>query len=318
VERSCKEDTGEEMPEPTLVVMAAGVGSRYGGLKQVDPVGPSGEIILDYSVYDALRVGFGKVVFVIKKDIEERFRERVGGTIERQCETAYVYQALEYLPEGFEVPSNRKKPWGTGHATLSCESEVHVPFAVINADDFYGRSAFKILHDYLKSAQDRDGVYDYCMVGYVLENTLTEHGHVARGVCTVDRDGYLVEIHERTHIERFGEAIRYTEDGENWVTISASSVVSLNTWGFTPSLFSELAARFPLFLRANSDNIETAEYFLPDVVGSLIEERKATVKVLSTDERWLGVTYREDKPRVRQAIQGLVHQGVYPENLWGA
>ena len=304
------------MPKPTLVVLAAGIGSRYGGLKQIEPLGPNGEIIIDYSIYDALNAGFGKVVFVIKQDIEEALRERVGKTIEKRCETAYVFQRIGDVPEGFEAPPDRQKPWGTAHATLSCKNVVHSPFAVINADDFYGRSSYQTLCDYLKNAQDRGGVYDYSMVGYVLENTLTEHGHVARGVCTVDQDGFLVEIHERTRIEKFGEISKYTEGGEHWVEIPKGSIVSMNMWGFTPSLFSELEARFPRFLQKNSDNIQKAEYFLPDVVDDLLKETRATVKVLSTNERWYGVTYQQDKPRVKQAIRDLIRRGVYPENLW--
>jgi bifunctional N-acetylglucosamine-1-phosphate-uridyltransferase/glucosamine-1-phosphate-acetyltransferase GlmU-like protein len=304
------------MWQPTLVVMAAGIGRRYGGLKQMDPVGPSGEIIIDYSIYDALKDGFGKVVCVITEEIEEAFRERVGKTIEKRCETAYVLQKLEDVPAGFQVPPGRQKPWGTGHATLCCQDEVHSPFAVINADDFYGRSAFQTLANYLRGAQDRGNVYDYCMVGYVLENTLTEYGHVARGVCTVNQKGYLVEIHERTHIERFGEIVKYTEDGEHWVKIPKASPVSMNLWGFTPSLFSELEARFLRFLQENSDNILEAEYFLPEVVGALIQEKKARVKVLPTDEQWFGITYQQAKSRVKQAIRDLIRRGVYPENLW--
>jgi hypothetical protein len=305
------------MSKPTLVVMAAGIGSRYGGLKQIDPVGPNGEIILDYSVYDALNVGFGKVVFVIKQDIEEAFRERVGKSIEKRCETIYVFQQVEDVPEGFEVPPDRQKPWGTGHATLSCGNVVDSPFAVINADDFYGQSSYQTLCDYLRSAQDHDGVYNYCMVGYVLKSTLTEHGHVARGVCTVDEDGFLVEIRERTRIEKFGEIVKYTEDGETWIEIPGESVVSTNMWGFAPSLFLELEARFPHFLQENRDNLQRAEYFLPDVVGDLVRENKARVRVLSTNQRWFGVTYKQDKPRAQQAIRDLIRRGVYPENLWG-
>lgn len=304
------------MPKPTLVVLAAGIGRRYGGLKQIEPLGPNGEIIIDYSIYDALNAGFGKVVFVIKQDIEEALRERVGKTIEKRCETAYVFQRIGDVPEGFEAPPDRQKPWGTAHATLSCRNVVHSPFAVINADDFYGRSSYQTLCDYLKNAQDRGGVYDYSMVGYVLENTLTEHGHVARGVCTVDQDGFLVEIHERTRIEKFGEISKYTEGGEHWVEIPKGSIVSMNMWGVTPSLFSELEARFPRFLQKNSDNIQKAEYFLPDVVDDLLKETRATVKVLSTNERWYGVTYQQDKPRVKEAIRDLIRRGVYPEDLW--
>jgi hypothetical protein len=305
------------MSNPTLVVMAAGTGNRYGGLKQTDPVGPNGEIIIDYSIYDALNAGFGKVIFVITKDIEEAFRERVGKTIEKRCETTYVLQKIEDVPEGLGVPPDRQKPWGTGHATLSCRNVVHSPFAVINADDFYGRSSYQTLGDYLRNAQNHDGVDNYCMVGYVLKNTLTEHGRVARGVCTVNQDRFLVEIRERTRIEKFGQIVKYTEDGENWVEIPGESVVSMNMWGFTPSLFPELEVRFQHFLQENRDNIQKAEYFLPDVVGDLIRENKARVRVLSTNERWFGVTYKQDKPRVKQAIRDLIRQGVYPENLWG-
>jgi choline kinase len=305
------------MLKPALIVMAAGIGSRYGGLKQMDPIGPHGEIIIDYSVYDALNVGFGKVIFVIKEDFEEAFRERVGKAIEEQCETAYVFQRIEDIPQGFHVPPNRQKPWGTGHATLVCKNVVHSSFAVINADDFYGRSSFQVLCDYLKSAQDHACVYDYCMIGYALENTLTEHGYVARGVCTVNQDGYLVEIHERTRVEKWGDSVRYTEDGEDWIEMPKGSIVSMNMWGFTPSLFSELEVRFSQFLRKNSDSIEKAEFFLPDVVDDLIKEKKASAKVLPTDERWFGVTYQQDKPRVKQAIRDLIRRGVYPENLWG-
>jgi hypothetical protein len=241
----------------------------------------------------------------------------VGRTIEKRCETTYVFQKLEDVPAGFKVPPGRQKPWGTGHATLSCRNVVHSPFAVINADDFYGRSSYQTLCDYLRSAQDRDGVYNYCMVGYVLKSTLTEHGHVARGVCTVDEDGFLVGIRERTRIEKFGEIVIYTEDGKTWIEIPGESVVSTNMWGFTPSPFSELEARFPQFLQENSDNIQKAEYFLPNVVGDLLKEKKVTVKVLATNERWLGVTYQQDKPGVKQAIRDLIRRGVYPDNLWG-
>jgi len=305
------------MSNPTLVVMAAGIGRRYGGLKQIDPIGPHGEIILDYSVYDALRAGFESVVFVINREIEQAFRERVGSTIERQVETRYVFQELEDVPDGCDVPTDRQKPWGTGHATLSCRDVVGSPFAVINADDFYGRSSFQTLCDYLKGAHDRSGVYNYCMVGYVLENTLSTHGHVARGVCEVDAEGFLVDIHERTRIQRLDGNIKYTENGAKWIELPAESVVSINMWGFTPSLFGELEARFAQFLRRNRANIQEAEFFLPDVIGELVKENVARVKVLSTDERWYGITYQQDKPRVKQAIRALIRQGVYPEQLWG-
>jgi hypothetical protein len=305
------------MSNPTLVVMAAGIGRRYGGLKQIDPIGPAGEIILDYSVYDALRAGFESVVFVISQEIEGAFRDRVGKTIERQVETRYVFQELADVPDGFEIPADRQKPWGTGHATLSCRHVVRSPFAVINADDFYGRSSFQALGDYLRDAQDRHGVYNYCMVGYVLENTLSAHGHVARGVCEVDAGGFLVDVHERTRIQRFNGGVKYSDGGESWVELSAASVVSMNMWGFTPSLFGELEARFAQFLRRNRARIRAAEYFLPDVIGELVQENVARVKVLPTDERWYGITYQEDKPRVKEAIRALIRQGAYPEQLWG-
>lgn len=305
------------MSTPTLVVMAAGIGNRYGGLKQIEPVGPHGEIIVDYSIYDALKAGFGRVVFVITRDIQEAFRKSVGRNVEKRCETAYVFQALEDLPVGFEIPPGRLKPWGTGHAVLSCRKVVDSPFAVINADDLYGPSSYQTLCDFLKSAQDRDDVQTYFMIGYVLRNTLTEHGHVARGVCLVDDAGFLLGIRERTHIEKFGEIIRYTEDGETWVELPGETVVSMNFWGFTPSLFPELEVRFSHFLHRNRDKLQEAEYFLPDVIGDLIQEKKARVKVLPTNERWFGVTYKQDILGVRQAIRDLIHRGIYPENLWG-
>ena len=301
---------------PTLIVMAAGLGSRYGGIKQIEPVGPHGATLLDYAVYDALRAGFGKVVFVISEAIEAPFRERFGATIERHCDVAYVIQRLADLPPGFTLPPERRKPWGTGQAVQRCRDEVAGPFAVINADDFYGRAAFETLAGYLAQARDKAGVYDYCMVGYVLENTITEHGHVSRGVCTVDDDGFLVHIRERTHIERRDGAIAFTEDGVTWISIPAQATVSMNIWGFTPSLFGELERRFPLFLRKNAQNLLKAEFFLPNIVGDLVQEKTARVRVLTSDAQWFGVTYQEDRPRVEQAIRTLIQQGVYPENLW--
>jgi hypothetical protein len=298
--------------------MAAGMGSRYGGLKQLDPVGPHGEIILDYSVYDALRAGYERVVFVIKEQIEGAFREKVGRTIEKHCDTVYVFQHLDDVPEGYVLPPDRVKPWGTAHAAMSARHVVDGPFAVINADDFYGRTSFQVLGDYLRTARDADGEYDYCMVGFKLDNTLTEHGHVARGECTVDEGGYLLGVRERTRIQRFGDSVRYTEDGENWVEIPSETTVSLNMWGFTPSLFSELESHFLPFLQENAGNILKAEYFLPEAVGALVREGKATVRVLNTDERWFGVTYKADRAMVEQAVRDLIRQGVYPENLWCA
>jgi UTP-glucose-1-phosphate uridylyltransferase len=301
--------------QPALVVLAAGIGSRYGGLKQMEPVGPHGEFIVDYSVYDALRAGFGRVVFVIREEIEEAFRQKIGRHVERWCETTYVFQRLDDLPPGFQLPPGRQKPWGTAHATLSCRHVVQTPFAVINADDLYGHAAYRALCDYLSHAQDRGGVYDYCMVGYLLENTLSDYGHVARGVCTVDASGYLLEIHERTRIEKFGTGARYTQDGETWTEIPGRTPVSMNAWGFTPSLFSELESRFRQFLQQRGEDNLQGEFYLPEAVGALVREGRATVKVLPSDEPWFGVTYQQDRASVQQAIRDLVRQGLYPQNL---
>jgi len=304
------------MTKPTLVIMAAGLGSRYGGLKQFDPIGPGGEIIMDYSIYDAIRAGFGRVVFIINKDIEEVFKRTIVRKIQKAVDTACVYQSVLDIPEGFKVPEGRIKPWGTAHAVLTCKNVVDTPFAVINADDFYGMSSFIIIGDYLKNLRDSDGVYRYCMVGFKLENTLTENGHVARGVCSVAPDGTLRTINERTKIRKFEDGAKYTEDGQNWVAIPAGSTVSMNMWGFAPSIFKELESQFPEFLSQNSGNLEKAEYFLPSVMDRLISAGKAEVKVLTTDDRWYGVTYREDKPVVMEAVNQMIKRGIYPNNLW--
>ena len=303
----------------TLVVLAAGIGSRYGGLKQVDPMGPSGELIIDYSVYDALRAGFSKVVFVISTAIEEAFRERVGRTIEQKVDTAYVFQKLEDgVPAEITIPPARKKPWGTAHAMLAARRVVEGPFVVINADDYYGRSAYQVIADYLRGPHPQDGVADYAMVGYRLGNTLTEHGHVARGVCMVDDAGFLTHVQERTRIERGERVARFTEDGEQWTPLPLDTIVSMNLWGFTPDVFTEIGTRFPRFLLASQANLEKVEYYIPLLVAGLIHEGRARVKVLATAERWHGVTYAQDKPQVKAAIQELVAAGVYPERLWGA
>lgn len=302
---------------PTLIVMAAGIGSRYGGLKQVDPIGPNEEIILDYAIFDALRAGFGKVVFLIRKDIEEVFREKIGRTIERHVPTVYAFQDIHNVPTGFSVPPERVKPWGTGHAVLSCKGLVNEPFAVINADDYYGPGAFQTLADYLKNACDPPGgPYDYSMVGYILCNTLSEHGTVARGVCTMTPDNYLSGVTERTRIQEIEGQVRYTENGVDWIPISADTIVSMNMFGFTPSFFDELEKHFPLFLQRNAGNLLKAEFFLPSVVNQLLEENKASVRVLPTQEKWFGVTYPEDRLYVQQAIGDLIRRGVYPQNLW--
>jgi NDP-sugar pyrophosphorylase family protein len=304
------------MVDTTLVVMAAGIGSRYGGLKQMDPVGPGGEKIVDYSVFDARRAGFEKVVFVIRRDLEEEFRERIGRAIERHVDANYVFQELEPLPAGFRVPKGRVKPWGTAHAVAACRDVVRTPFAVINADDFYGPSAFRLLGDHLRKAEKRKGAHDYCLVGYRLENTLSEHGHVSRGVCAATPDGYLREINERTRVRRRGQRVQYTDDGDTWIDLAADSVVSMNMWGFTPSLFEELEKGFVEFLRERGSDPK-AEYFLPARIGDLVASRRARVKVLPTDEKWFGITYPEDRVLVEQAVTERVEAGLYPPSLWG-
>lgn len=302
---------------PTLIVMAAGIGSRYGGLKQVDPIGPNGEMILDYAVYDALRAGFGKVVFLIRKDIEDIFREKIGRTVEKHVPTVYAFQDIHDIPAGFSIPPERVKPWGTGHAVLSCKGLVDAPFAVINADDYYGPGAFQVLADYLKNASDPPGgPYDYSMVGYILCNTLSEHGTVARGVCNVTPEGYLSGVTERTRIQEIDDQVRYTEDGADWIPISAHTIVSMNMFGFTPSFMGELESRFPVFLQHNAGNLQKVEFFLPSVVNQLLEENKARVRVLPTGEKWFGVTYPADRAYVQQAIGELIRRGIYPRNLW--
>jgi hypothetical protein len=296
--------------------MAAGIGSRYGGLKQIDPVGPSGEIIIDYSIYDALRAGFGKIVFIVRRDIEEVFREKIGRNIERRAEVAYVFQELSDLPAGFRVPEGRTKPWGTGHAVLSCREAVGENFGVINADDFYGSGSYKILADFLRSAADAGGKGDYGLVGYTLWNTLSDHGHVARGVCAADAAGFLTEIHERTRIQKFGAEARFSEDdGKSWTTVQREAPVSMNMWGFTPGYIENLARRFPAWLKANGTAAKT-EFYVPVTVGEMVREGLARVKVLPTPERWFGVTYREDAPTVKTAVLELVRRGLYPERLW--
>lgn len=304
------------MNEPILVVMAAGMGSRYGGLKQIDPVGANGEIIIDFSLYDAINAGFKKVVFIIKKALEADFREVIGDRMSKLVDVKYAYQEVDDLPRGYAVPDGRGKPWGTGHAVLACRELVDAPFAVINADDYYGKDAFRLIYDCLKSSAD-DSLYRYSMVGYILENTLTDFGHVARGVCVTTPDGLLEAIHERVHIERRENGAQYTEDGTSWTTIPQGSTVSMNLWGFSPSILRELEARFPAFLdKAFAENPLKAEFFLPTVVDELIESDKATVQVLRSPDKWYGVTYREDKPVVVAAIAKMREQGVYPAHLW--
>lgn len=305
------------MKKTVLVVMAAGMGSRYGGLKQIDPVDKEGHIIMDFSIYDAVRAGFKKVVFIIKKENEADFKAAIGDRISKIIEVAYVFQDLNNLPEGYSIPEGRVKPWGTGHAILSCLDEVDGPFAVINADDYYGSHAFQMAYDFLSQNEEGD-TYSYMMVGYKLENTLTDNGHVARGVCVTDEDGHLVKINERTHIEKREGGAAYTEDdGKTWVEIPEGSTVSMNMWGFSASILKELKDRFSKFLDENLEsNPLKCEYFLPFVVDELLTEKKATVKVLKSMDKWYGVTYKEDKPVVVAAIQKLKDEGLYPQKLW--
>ena len=305
--------------KPVLVVMAAGMGSRYGGLKQIDPVGSCGEAILDYSVYDAHEAGFDTVVIIIKEAIKKDFMETVGARLAKApVEIRYAYQELDKLPEGYTVPEGRTKPWGTSHAVL-CAKEVigDAPFAVINADDYYGKSAYKVMYDALCKAQDGDK-FDYCMVGYEVGKTVTEHGSVARGVCYTDENGYLTEVVERTRIEKYDGGIHFTEDGENWVELTEDTIVSMNMWGFTPSFLDEIEKGFAAFLDdALKNNPLKGEYFLPFVVQTLLSDNRATVKVETSADKWYGVTYAADKPVIVSALREKTAQGLYPDSLWG-
>ena len=303
------------MKKPVLVVMAAGMGSRYGGLKQIDPVGPNGEIIIDYSLYDAKQAGFETVIFIIKKEIEKDFKESVGDRVSKFINVKYAYQDINDLPEGFTVPENRKKPWGTAHAVLAARELIDSPFVAINADDFYGRDAFKVIYDYLCEEHPANP-YPFCMVAYRLANTLTENGHVSRGVCETDDNGYLAKVTEHTKIVRAGEdAESIMED--RTVSLCGCTPVSMNMWGFTPDFVSEAWAGFPDFLTAGlATTPEKCEYYLPTVVTRLIESNKATVKVLTSSDKWYGVTYKEDKPMVQQAMEAMHADGTYPAKLW--
>jgi len=300
----------------TLVVMAAGIGSRYGGLKQIEPVGPGGEMVIDYSVFDALQAGFDRVVFIIRRDLEEAFREKIGRTVERRAEVAYVFQDLQAVPAGFRVPAGRTKPWGTGHAVLLSRKSVRTPFLALNADDFYGRGAFEAMAAYLRGRQDGPDGYAYAMAGYSLRNTLSAHGHVARAVCRETPDGYLADVRELLRIQRFPDGIRHTTNGVDWCLLPEESLVSMNFWGFTPSIFAELEARFRRFLEEPAGDLLKAEFLVPEVVGALVREKKARVKILPVSDKWFGVTYPEDRPRVQSAILELVRAGVYPPELW--
>ena len=299
----------------TLVIMAAGMGSRFGGLKQIEPLGPGGEIILDYSVYDAVRAGFDKVIFIIKKEIEEDFRKITDGRYDDKIKVEYAFQDLNDLPDGFVCPEGRVKPWGTAHAIYSCKELIDGPFAVINADDYYGADTFKVIYDELVREKEASDVYDFSMVGFRIENTLTENGHVARGVCKIE-DGYMTDIVERTKIMYREGKIMFTEDDESWTEIPEGTPVSMNLWGFTPEILTEIDSRFADFLKSNEDNLLKCEYYIPLVVDELVKECKAKVKALSTPERWYGVTYKEDKKSVTDALKEKAEQGIYPMPLW--
>ena len=303
------------MNKPILVVMAAGMGSRYGGLKQMDPVGANGEVILDYSVFDARRAGFETVVFIIQHEIEDDFKAKIGSRIEPYMNVRYAYQDLNDLPEGYSVPEGRVKPWGTSQAILAARDIIDAPFAVINSDDYYGVECFRKLYDYL-SQPHKAG--EYCMVGYLLRNTVTDNGSVARGVCEADENGKLITINERTRIEKHPGGIHFTEDdGASWTELGEDTLVSMNMWGFQPDLIGEMVKRFPAFLdNALKTNPMKGEYLLPNVVRDLLAEGSATVDVLSTPDKWYGVTYHEDKAGVVAAMAQKAADGIYPTPLW--
>lgn len=306
------------MKKPVLVVLAAGMGSRYGGLKQMDPVGGHGQSIIDYSIYDARRAGFETVIFVIKREIEADFKELVGSRIAKGIQVQYAYQALDDLPEGYCVPAGRKKPWGTTHAVLAARDLVEGPFAVINADDYYGPEAFRSIYSYLSEHPDTPEEHHYAMAGYLLGNTVTEHGSVARGVCQVGPDGVLEDVVERTQIEKDGKDARFTLDGgQTWTSLPGKTLVSMNFWGFQRSFMEEAQARFPYFLdQILANNPEKGEVYLPLVVSQMVQEGHTQVKVLPSHDKWYGVTYREDKPSVVNALAEKTARGEYPENLW--
>ena len=299
--------------EPTLVIMAAGMGSRFGGLKQMTPVDEEGHFIIDFSLYDAYQAGFRRVAFIIKREIEQTFRETIGARMEKWFHVDYVYQELDRLPEGFAVPEGRKKPWGTAHAVACCRGVVEGPFAVINSDDFYGRGAYEEIYRFLT---EHETPHHYAMLGYQLRNTVTEFGSVARGVCHV-QDGMLLDITERTKIFKRGQDAAYTEDGETFVPLSGDSLVSMNFWGFTPEILDEIWNAFPAFLTENLPvNPEKCEFYLPTFVGSRLAEKKVSVRVLPCMETWHGVTYKEDLDSVKSAIGQLKREGKYPARLW--
>jgi UTP-glucose-1-phosphate uridylyltransferase len=298
------------MNSPTLLVLAAGLGSRYGGLKQIDPVGPNGEIVIDYSVFDALRAGFGKIVFIIRKDIEQAFKESVGARFEKQAAVEYVFQELDMLPPGFSAPAGRTKPWGTTHAVLMAADSIREPFTVVNADDFYGAESYRALARHLQS-----GTEPYAMVGFILRNTLSDFGAVSRGVCQVSSDGFLSQVVELASIERDGAFARSIDAAGNETRLTGDEVVSMNMWGFTPQVFARLRERFQKFLEIDPSEMRS-ECYLPTAVNELVLAGHARVKVLRSKDSWFGVTCREDRSRVVESISRLIDDGSYPKRLW--
>lgn len=305
------------MDKPVLVIMAAGMGSRYGGLKQIDPVDDEGDKIIDFSIYDAKRAGFEKVIFIIKKENEEDFKAAIGEKVSKNIEVEYVFQELTNIPEGKSIPEGRIKPYGTAHAVLSCKDVINGPFAVINSDDFYGKETFKLIYDQLTSPQPEDGIMHYCMVGFKLGNTLTDNGSVSRGICSLDEKGNLKDIVERTKIIKTETGAAFTEDGENYINISTDSITSMNIWGFSKGFMAELEKAFEKFFDEEIPaNPLKGECYLPFVVNDLLREGKADVKVLTTSDAWFGVTYQEDKPFVKASVKALKDAGVYPQILF--
>ena len=302
--------------KPTLLLLAAGMGSRYGGLKQLDGVGPHGETIMDYSIYDAIKAGFGKIVFVIRKDFEQDFRERVLSKYENHIDTAVVFQSLDSLPDGYSVPAGREKPWGTNHAVMMAKDVIREPFCAINCDDFYSRDAFKVMGDFLSSLPEQSEG-QYAMVGYRVGNTLSENGTVSRGVCTTDESRKLVSIVERTKIERREGVVCFRNEDGSWTSLADNTPVSMNFWGFTPDYFAYSEASFRLFLSdPNTQENMKAEFYIPFVVNEMIDDGSATVQVLDTTSEWFGVTYAEDRPSTVAKIASLTEAGVYPEQLF--
>ncbi len=300
--------------KPTLLILAAGMGSRYGGLKQVDPVGPNGEAIIDYSIYDAIRAGYGKVVFVIRESFAEAFKNSFNSKLEGKIDVDYVFQELDNVPEGIEISGERTKPWGTGHAVLVTKEAINEPFTVINADDFYGPAAYQMIAQYMNGVYENQPPH-YCMVGYKLKYTLSEHGYVSRGVCETDDKGFLKTVVERTHIERIEERIVTKLNDGSEMELTGDEDVSMNIWGFTPSYFEFLEEAFGKFISENAGNPK-AEFYIPTVVNDLIEKREIKMKVLESKDKWFGVTYKEDKDEAVGNIAELIKQGVYPERLW--